>query len=279
MSLAAPEPGDQARNDETGSSGDVTRWMIRFTDVEPDASDFSAALGAFDAAISAGPWADAALAGGDSMIYQKLSNQSERSNASSRFFPGFGSDPFRAALQFMQAMDPLDSLDVGVLAGLNLWLRDALRSDPALYQSTLGTALVESVRRQSPVVVVFAVPLAIKLAVGAVGGGGVAAATITGIMKGVDKYFAIQKTRADTTLTKAQTEKTHLESEEIRQRLERSGGKPAFKDEIISALNAEAAASPEAIDSAGEIGARTAVAIVAELDRNPSVRDVAAVPS
>ena len=255
---------------------------MTFSDERPNGSDFSAALAAIDFALVSGAWIDAALGGEDSSVYRTLSADPSSGKAYGRFFPGFGEDPPSAALQFIREMDPTDPLDVGVLAALTVWLRTSLSRDREAFGRFLGGASLEQVRQESPIVLVLAIPFVVKAA----GGTATVGAAVTGVLKGVEKYFTIQNTRADTAdkkageaLKHAQTRKTNLESEEIARRLEIAGGPSALAEPVASGLAAALPdASVEALGPANELGGRIAAATAVELDQNPSVASVGSRP-
>lgn len=222
-------------------------------------------------------------------VYQALRSVEWSTKARERFFPRFGSNPPAAALDFIEGLDPFDPLDVGVLVGLNAWLRDALRGEPALYETAFAPTGIDDIRHESPVVIVIVVPVAIKV------GGGVAVG-VTTVFKSVEKYFTVKEKRAKEKRARAQEKQAQAEEELARARAEearanaeraraeaartreqtrreiaRLGLQPAITDDLRSHF-------PEVsfrdIERATNIAANLSAVVIAELDGNPAVAAV-----
>ena len=111
--------------------------------------------------------------------------------------------------------------------GLNAWLRDALRGEPALYEAAFTPTSIDDIRHESPVVIVIVVPVAIKV------GGGVAAG-VTTVFKSVEKYFTVKQKRAKEKRARAQEKQAQAEE-----------GRAVAEEELARARTEEARANTE----------------------------------
>jgi hypothetical protein len=289
--------------DSSGSSGaPEIRWRIDFTSERPHALDVAWALQAVETATVAGAWMSLALTPDASLLSPVLSSVTEPSKAFSRFFPSFGGAPGPAAVELMQAMDPFDPLDIGVLTGLNSWLRNTLLDDPAAYEAVFEFATVQRIGNESPLVVLILIPPAVK-------GGAALVAGAGAVAKGIHKYFQIKKTRAqireadagsresdarareadakareadakarqaddEAALARARAEETRARTEAIRQQMRRDLAEQGIQQGIADDLAGEVDAPPDAVQRAAELGAKNAETVIGQLESNPAVADV-----
>ncbi len=279
----------------TDSSGvPEIRWRIDFTSEQPHALDVAWALQAVETATVAGAWMSHALNPEASPISPALSSVTEQSKALSRFFPGFGGEPSTAAVELMRKMDPFDPLDIGVLAGLNGWLRNTLLDDPSAYEAVFELANVQRIGNESPLVVIILIPPAVK-------GGAALVAGAGAVAKGIHKYFQIKKTRAqareaearareadarareadakarladdEAAVARARVEEIRARTEAIRKQTRGELAEQGLQQEITEGLAREDA-PPDAVQRAAELGAKNAETAIGQLEINPAVADV-----
>ena len=271
------------------------RWRIDFTSEQPVALDVAWALQAVETATVAGAWMSHALDPESSPISPAFRGLAEQSKAFSRFFPTFGSESGSTAVGLMQGIDPFDPLDIGVLAGLNSWLRNTLLDDPSAYEAVFEVANVQRIGNESPLVVIILIPPAVKGAAALVAGA-------SAVAKGVHKYFEIKKTRAETRKAEAETresdakareanekaqlagdeaelaqaraEETRARTQAIREQMRGELAKQGIGQEIASDLVGEVDASADLIERAAEVGAKNAETAIGQLESNPAVADV-----
>jgi hypothetical protein len=227
-----------------------------------------------------------------SPIAAALSSVAEQSNASNRFFPSFGGAPDPAALQLMREMDPFDPLDIGVLTGLNTWLRNALLDDPMAYDAVFEVASVERIGNESPLVVIILIPPAVK-------GGAALLAAAGAVAKGVHKYFQIKKTRAEVREAEAgareadarareadakahqadaEAELARARTRALRDQVRGALAEQGLQQEIAETLASELDAPRPEVQSAAELGAKSAETTIGQLESNPAVADVSVEP-
>lgn len=231
---------------------------------------------AIDTAVAAGVWMEAVLSSKGSPVHRALEALSENPRTNERFFPELGHGPSDNAFAFVENLDPFDPLDVGVLMGLNAWLRSTLSVNPDDYRS-FETLVIDDARRESPIVLVLALPLAAK-------GIGVAAAGAYGVLKAVDKYFSIKKTKAQTKRISAATEHDARLAEAKRRRIEAGTRKLEAEADAVRARVADLEglgrkgiaadletqvpnASDDQIAKAASIGAKTSSVVIHELEQ------------
>jgi hypothetical protein len=208
--------------------------------------------------------------------FDRMSGRGPRQNsAAERFFSAFAREPIPAALKFIRELDPFDPFDVGLLVGLNRWSRERVRTSQRPRDDPFAVATIEDIRRESPIIIVLAVPAAIKL-------GSAAAAGAFAVVKGIDKYYKVKKTRSEGKLVDAQAnearanaEKTREETLQIRETTRRLFEEAQIGATVKRELQAGAVRSGTLpLDEAAVVGERIAEVAVAGLEANPAVAEV-----
>lgn len=249
-----------------------TNFVLQFQAEAPAIDQFAWALQAIDTAVLAGIWMEAILSPKSSSALRALKALERNRKAGERFFPGSGAGASGKALGFVESLDPFDPLDIGTLVGLNAWLRSSLSPDP-----TLESLVVDDARRESPIVIAFALPVAAK-------GVGMAAGGALAVLKAVNEYYSIKKKRreikdgsqlsaAKVRNKEASTEKLRAQTEEIRARI---ADRTAAKEKKLAADLAVTApkAGKKRIAKAASVGTKAAAVAVHELERNPGVSEL-----
>jgi hypothetical protein len=183
------------------------QWRIDFTTESPQALELSWALQALETATVAGAWIDLALAGEDSVVARALRSAGTQERARERFYPNFADRTPGGIVEVIDGLDPFEPLDIGLLVGLNSWLRNELAGDADAYQAMFDLTPIERIGNESPlVVVVILIPPAIK-------GVGIAAAGIGAVGKGVHKYYKVKKSRNEAKRAAEEAEATRQKAE------------------------------------------------------------------
>jgi hypothetical protein len=266
--------------DLSNTPEEIGRLAVRFTSADPPGADFTAAVQAFQTAASGGVWIDLMLAGHSSPFYRPLTEAPRRRKW--LYYPYFPFIP-EAQDDFFRFLDPFDPADVGALVGLNAWLRGSLLADPPAYEAAFGDIRVGDVGRDSPVFIILTIPIVVKL-------GGAITGTAA-VVRLIEKYFDIKKTRAETRRAEGEEEKARAEAEKARAEAEKARaetekirtetrqilGDANFHSEMAEHLRrSNPGASEDSVDRAAAAGAKAAEVAIAELETNPSVFDVEA---
>ena len=270
---------------QMAEASETMRVVVKFTTEEPDAYAFAWAVQALNLALTAGVWIEAALESRGGWSSGPLASD----DAASRYFTDDDLDQNARALRFVQELDPFNPLDTGLLTGLTNARREQLDQRERPHGDPYAIGSLEDVRRESPIIVVFALPIVLTAGVGVMSAASIGASAV---LKNVDRVFKIKKTRAEerlidaqraqlqSGLAEAQADEAHAiadraraETVEIKARTRRefveAGVDPQLRTELMRAIGPSMARA-----GAGDVGVKIAEAATAELAANNAVADV-----